>query len=93
MALLGNEIVYMIRTYNGYLSIFESVTKTQDIANLASPTAGVASFNTRTGAVVLTTADIAALDLSTLPKSDPGGGKLWINGGGGSSGALFVGTV
>lgn len=54
---------------------------------------GVASFNTRTGSVTLATTDIAALNLSTLPTSDPGSGKIWINGGGGSSGALWVGPV
>ncbi len=53
----------------------------------------VTSFNTRTGAVTLAEADIANLDLSSLPTSDPGGGKVWLNGGGGSpaSGALWVG--
>lgn len=58
-------------------------------------TGAVTSFNTRTGAVTLTEADIANLDLSTLPTSDPGGGKVWINGGGGSpaSGALWVGST
>ncbi len=41
----------------------------------------VSSFNTRTGSVVLTASDIANLDLSTLPTSDPGSGKVWLNGG------------
>lgn len=42
--------------------------------------------------VSLTAAMLAALDLSTLPTSNPGGGKVWINGGGGASGALWVGA-
>jgi hypothetical protein len=50
--------------------------------------AGVSSFNTRTGVVTLTAADIAALDLSGLPTSDPGSGKVWLNGN-----VLSVGTV
>ena len=29
----------------------------------------------------VTTVAIAALDFSTLPTSNPGGGKLWLNGG------------
>ncbi len=29
----------------------------------------------------LTPADFANLDLATLPTSDPGGGKPWLNGG------------
>lgn len=29
----------------------------------------------------LTPVNFAALDLSTLPTSDPGGGKPWLNGG------------
>ncbi len=49
---------------------------------------GVSSFNTRTGAVTLDESDIANLDLSGLPTSDPGGGKVWLNGG-----FLFVGAV
>ena len=53
---------------------------TQAIANLAFTSTGVSSFNARTGAVVLTAADIAAVNLSTLPTSDPGGGLVWLNG-------------
>lgn len=41
----------------------------------------------------LTTANLALLDLRTLPTSDPGGGMMWINGGGGTAGALWVGPA
>jgi hypothetical protein len=69
-----------------------SIATTQFVsAAVTGGTAGVSTFNGRPGAVVLLTADIAALDLRTLPTSDPGSGKVWINGGGGSSGALWVG--
>lgn len=46
-----------------------------------------------TGAV--TAADIAAMDFSILSTSNPGGGKLWLNGTGGSpvGGALWVGAA
>lgn len=45
------------------------------------------------GGSPVTVADIEGLDFSVLPTSDPGGGKLWLNGGGGSpaSGAVWVG--
>ena len=33
------------------------------------------------GNITVTTAEFEALDLSTLPTSDPGGGKPWLNGG------------
>jgi hypothetical protein len=41
----------------------------------------------------VTPAVLALLDFSTLPTSDPGSGKLWINGGGGAAGALWVGPA
>jgi hypothetical protein len=49
------------------------------------------------GALALTPALLAAalatLDLSTLPTTDPGGGKLWLNGGGvAGRGVLQVGS-
>lgn len=39
------------------------------------------SSGMNTGDDPLTTAKLAALNCSTLPTSDPGGGKLWLNGG------------
>jgi hypothetical protein len=41
----------------------------------------------------VTPAVIAALDFSTLPTSDPGSGKLWINGNGAANGPLWVGPA
>lgn len=47
---------------------------TQEIANL--------------GAGNVTAAQILALDFSAIPTSDPGGGKLWLNGN-----VVSVGTI
>ena len=51
------------------------------VAALSVGGGAVASFNSRTGAVVLTAADFLGLDLSGAPVSDPGSGKPWLNGG------------
>lgn len=46
------------------------------------------SLTTGTLAVTITAAMFAALDLSGLPTSNPGGGKPWLNGG-----VLMVGAI
>lgn len=46
------------------------------------------TFGSQTLSLALTAAILGAVDLSTLPTSDPGGGRLWLNGG-----VLMVGAV
>lgn len=66
---LGADGDYYLDDSNG--DIYTKVTSN-------SPQWGVV-FNVASAA--LSTAAFAALDLSTLPTSDPGGGKAWLNGG------------
>jgi len=53
----------------------------------ADSTTPLAATMTEISAYVLTRANLAALDLSGLPTSNPGGGRLWL-----SAGVLRVGA-
>ncbi len=72
-------------TINGYSGTIPQNSGLSCVSNGTSldciALGGVRTFNTRTGAVVLTAADVSGLDLSTLPTSDPGSGGIWLNGG------------
>lgn len=66
----------------------------EDVGGGGGGGSGVSSFNTRTGAVTLTAADLAALDFSTLSVVYPGNNTtVWINGNGAASGPLWVGPA
>lgn len=62
----------------------EDITAAVAAASVTGPT-GPTGATGPTGPV--STAVFAALNLSTLPTSDPGGGKVWLN-----SGVLTVGA-
>lgn len=55
---------------------FESKTEDQQLAEIWD-----AASSGGGGGGSVTAGDIAALNFSTLPTSDPGSGKFWLNGG------------
>jgi hypothetical protein len=73
-------------------------TATTYAGNLMIPVAipsNTGAFHVPASAIVaaLTPAVLALLDFSTLSTTDPGGGKLWINGNGAANGPLWVGPA
>ncbi len=73
-------------------------TSTGYAANLMIPVAipsNTGAFHVSASALsgAITAAVLAALDLSTLPTTDPGGGKPWINGNGAANGPLWIGPA
>ncbi len=59
----------------------EDIADSTEIGRALLTAADAAEARATLALEVVSAAAIAALDLSSLPTSDPGGGKVWLNGG------------